>query len=192
MTNYGSSYIDPKTLSGMPFRFLGKNVLLHERVVLVNIENISIGDNTRIDADVTITASEPVSFGANNHIGAQCYFAGAGGIELLDFVGISQGVRFYSGNEDYSGKYMTGPTVPAKYRGLNVGKILLGKHVVVGAGSVVLPGVEIGEASCVGALSLVKRSLEAWSIYAGVPARCVGERKRDLLDLERAYLAERD
>ncbi len=185
MTNYGASYIDPERLRAMPFRALGKNVLIHERVILVNVENISIGDNTRIDGDVTITAGAPVSIGANTHIGAQSYLAGVGGIELQDFVNISQGVRLYSGNEDYSGRHIAGPTVPEKYRGLNVGKIVVSRHVIVGTGSVVLPHVEIGEGSCVGALSLVKHSIEPWSIYAGVPARRIGERKRDLLELER-------
>jgi acetyltransferase-like isoleucine patch superfamily enzyme len=60
---------------------------------------------------------------------------------------------------------------------------------VVGAGSIVLPGVEIGEGSVVGALSLVKSTLEPWGIHAGVPARRLRERGRDLVMLERELLA---
>jgi dTDP-4-amino-4,6-dideoxy-D-glucose acyltransferase len=58
---------------------------------------------------------------------------------------------------------------------------------VVGAGSIVLPGVTLQEGSAVGALSLVKSDCEAFGLYAGVPARRLGERKRDLLELEQRF-----
>ena len=47
---------------------------------------------------------------------------------------------------------------------LNVTKksISIGKHVVIGSGSVVLPGVSIAEGSTVGALSLITKSLGSW------------------------------
>jgi acetyltransferase-like isoleucine patch superfamily enzyme len=48
----------------------------------------------------------------------------------------------------------------------------------VGAHSVVLPGVRLAEGAAVGALSLVKGSLEPWSVYGGVPARSLGPRRR--------------
>jgi carbonic anhydrase/acetyltransferase-like protein (isoleucine patch superfamily) len=63
---------------------------------------------------------------------------------------------------------------------------------VVGAGSVILPGCSIGEGTTVGALSLVNRKLDPWMIYAGAPARPLRERRRELLQLEAAYLAEKD
>jgi len=53
----------------------------------------------------------------------------------------------------------------------------------------VLPGCDIGEGTTVGALSLVKASLAEWGIYAGVPARRLRDRSRDLLALERELLA---
>ena len=43
----------------------------------------------------------------------------------------------------------------------------------IGAHSVILPGVTIGEGAVVGAMSLVKTDVEAWSVCAGVPARMI-------------------
>ena len=36
-----------------------------------------------------------------------------------------------------------------------------------------------------GSMSLINRSTEPWGVYAGIPARRLKERKRDLLELEK-------
>jgi galactoside O-acetyltransferase len=46
----------------------------------------------------------------------------------------------------------------------------------------------LAEGVAVGALSLVKHSLEAWSIYAGVPARYIRPRSREMLDQAAGFL----
>ena len=55
---------------------------------------------------------------------------------------------------------------------------------IIGAGTVVLPGVEIGEGTAVGAQGLVTRSLEPWGVYAGCPVRRLKDRPQDLLEQE--------
>ena len=79
---------------------------------------------------------------------------------------------------------MTGPTVPEEYTGIKKGLIRIGRHAVIGTGTTILPGVTIGEGVAVGAMSLVRTSLEPWMIYAGIPARPIRSRSRDLLTLE--------
>jgi acetyltransferase-like isoleucine patch superfamily enzyme len=49
----------------------------------------------------------------------------------------------------------------------------MGMHVVISSGSVVLPGVSIAEGSTVGALSLIRESLDSGGVYFGVPAKKV-------------------
>ena len=68
-------------------------------------------------------------------------------------------------------------------------KDFFGKHVIVGSGSVILPGVALEDGVAVGALSLVSKDCKAFGIYAGNPARRVKERKRDLLELEKQFVA---
>ena len=55
--------------------------------------------------------------------------------------------------------------------------IVVGDDVWLGAGAVVLPGVEIGNGAVVGANSVVTRSIPANEIWAGVPAKKIGERQ---------------
>jgi acetyltransferase-like isoleucine patch superfamily enzyme len=69
-----------------------------------------------------------------------------------------------------------------------VAPVTLGKHVIIGSGSVVLPGVDLGEGVAVGALSLITRPLEPWGICAGTPVRRIRDRSKALLNEERRYL----
>lgn len=184
MTNIGADFIPEERLRALPFRALGRNVRIHDRVTFVNVENISLGDHVRIDADVTILGTGPVEIGSYIHIGAQSYLAGAGGIRIADFCNLSQAVRLYSSNDDYSGAFMTNPSVPAEFTNVHYGTITLEEHVIIGSGSVVLPDVTLHAGAAVGALSLIKQSLEGWTIYAGCPAKPLRARSRDLLQLE--------
>jgi galactoside O-acetyltransferase len=131
-------------------------------------------------------ATGPVTIGSHVHIGAQCYLAGGAGIVLEDFAGLSQGIKIYSTSDDYSGRHLTNPTVPPAYLGVVRGSVRVARHAIIGAGTVILPGITVAEGCAVGALSLVRRSTEPWGIYAGAPARRVAERSRDLLLLETA------
>ena len=81
--------------------------------------------------------------------------------------------------------------VPSEYTGVTHADVFLGKHVIVGSGSVILPGVTLEEGVAVGALSLVNRNCAAFGIYSGNPARRISERKRDLLEMEKRLRATR-
>ena len=107
---------------------------------------------------------------------------------LEDFSGVSSRVSIYSSNDDYTGDFLCHPTIPAAYRNVKIGKVVLGKHAIIGAGSVILPDVEIGAGVVVGALSLVKEDCESFGVYAGCPARKRRSRSRKLLELETAFL----
>jgi galactoside O-acetyltransferase len=117
---------------------------------------------------------------------------GAGRIEMADFSGLSSRVSVYSSNDDYSGATLTNPTIPKAFSGVVHAGVSLGKHVIIGSGSVILPGVVLQEGAAVGALSLVTRNCESFSVYLGVPAKKIKKRKRDLLDLERRLRSQSD
>ena len=85
---------------------------------------------------------------------------------------------------------MTNPTVPEAFTGVIHADVSIGRHVIIGAGSVILPGVVMEDGVAIGALSLVKNSCEAFGIYAGSPAKRIGNRNRRVLDLEKEFIAE--
>ena len=54
----------------------------------------------------------------------------------------------------------------------------------------IFPGVVLSEGTAVGAMSLVRRKTEPWSIYSGIPAKKIKPRKQDLLRLEKEFLSK--
>ncbi|MBB2205164.1 acyltransferase [Gluconacetobacter takamatsuzukensis] len=182
---FDPGYFETVELRKFGFKSVGECVRIAKNCTIIGIENIEIGRNVRIDGNVVIAAhSGLLTLGNYIHIGGSAYLGCVGGITLGDFSGISQGVRIYSGTDDYSGKSLTNPTIPRKYLKINIGPVVLEKHVIVGSGSVVLPGVRVGEGSAVGALSLVTKSLGEWGVYFGSPAKRIKSRSKDLLVLE--------
>ena len=136
-----------------------------------------------------------VRIGDHVHVAAQAALYGGGGILIEDFVTVSGRTSIYSATDDYSGDVLTNPTVPAHFTRVIRQRVVLRRHVVVGAGGIVLPGVTIGEGSATGAMTLVNRDLDPWGIYVGVPARLLRPRSRGLLAAEaelRALEAKND
>jgi acetyltransferase-like isoleucine patch superfamily enzyme len=188
---FDRGYFHSEELRKLGFQSVGKNVQIARNCTIIGLENISIGNNVRIDDHVVIAAASGyVSIGNYIHIGGSCYLGAMGGITLSDFSNLSQGVRIYSGADDYSGKHLTNPTIPKKYLGLNIDPVNIGRHVIIGSGSVVLPGCNLAEGVSVGALSLVTKSLAAWAIYFGAPAKKLKSRSKDLLVLEEKFKEE--
>ena len=185
---FPSGYYHSDELRAAGIGAVGENVRVHRNLNVYRLENVFLGDNVAIDAYVSLIASGTIRIGSNVHIGSYCLLSGGDGIEMQDFSGLSQGVRIYSRSDDYSGASLTNPTTPPDLKTIKRGKVTLERHVIIGANTVILPGVTIGEGSAVGALSLVRRSLPPWGIFAGTPVRKIGDRSRHLLDLETQYL----
>lgn len=182
-------YLTDDAVRDMGFRKLGRNVKISSKASIYDCERIEIGDNSRID-DFSIV-SGTVSIGRNVHLTAYSNVAGGEpGIIMDDFSCLAYGCHVFAQSDDYSGVTMTNSTVPKKYKHEIKRAVRIGRHCIIGAGSMVFPGVTIGEGSSVGAMSLVIKSTEPWTIYAGQPARKLKERSRDLLALEQQYLAE--
>ncbi len=117
---------------------------------------------------------------------------GESGITICDFANISSRVCIYALSDDYSGRSMTNPTVPEKYKDIQNDPVYVGRHVIIGSGSVILPGVRLEEGAALGAMSMMKHSAKAWTIYAGIPAREIKPREKVLLELEKKYKNEYD
>lgn len=167
-------------------RSVGEDVTIWPNAKIIGAEDISIGDSVILDDFVFIMATSPMSIGSFVHIAGAVSIVGGGEFTIGDFSGISGGTRVYTGNDDYLGGSLTGPTVPPPFRTAIRSFVHIGRHAIIGANTVILPGVEIPDGAAVGALSLVNRSLEPWTVYVGSPARPIRERpKEKMLELER-------
>lgn len=184
--------LDGTRIAQMGFAAVGNNVAISDRASFYNCERILIGNNVRID-DFCVLSAGPAGIFVGNYVHLAVYSSlmGSAAIRLADFSSLSSRVAIYSSSDDFSGEWMTNPTVPTRFTGVVSGDVSLGRHVIVGSGTVILPGVTLEEGVAIGALSLVKRDCEAFGIYFGSPARKVGIRKRRILELEKQLMSER-
>jgi galactoside O-acetyltransferase len=185
-------FLSPDQLSALGFRHLGRSVRISDRAAIYTPEHISIGDFSRID-DFCVLSGR-VTIGRNVHVAVMSNIAGGEpGVTLGDFAGLAYGCQLFAQSDDYSGRSLTNPTVPPRFKPGEIRlPIHIGRHCILGTYATVFPGVTIGEGTSVGALSLVTKSTDVWSVYAGRPARRMKARHRDILELEAAYLASDD
>ncbi|UGQ47640.1 acyltransferase [Massilia endophytica] len=184
-----ASFMTENEIAAIGFAHVGQGVQISRLASFHNPGRIRIGDRSRIDDFCVLSAGEGgIEIGRNVHIAVMSTLIGKGRITVSDFANISSRVAVYSSNDDYSGEHMTNPTVPAAYTNITNGPVHIGRHVIIGSGSVVTLNVTIGEGVAVGALSLVRSDCEPFGIYVGSPARRVKERSRRLLELEQQLL----
>ena len=191
-TSHG--FLTTEQIAQLGFNFVGENVKISKDANFYGSNYISVGSNSRIDDFCILSASEEGSIVLGNHvhIGAGVYLYGGAGIRIDDYSGLSAGVKIFSTSDDYSGEFMTNPTILKEFLNVQKGKVVIEKHVVVGTGAVVFPGVVISEGAAVGALSIVNKSLDSWGMFVGQPARKLKDRSKNILKLEEKFLESKN
>lgn len=91
-------------------------------------------------------------------------------IYIGDYTHITSGCRLLCHQRDLK-DYCVGDN--AADLGYKTGEIHIGKGVMVGMESIIMPGVSIGDGAIIGAGSIVTRDIPAWTIATGRPARVV-------------------
>lgn len=179
------TFLDADGIAALGLAAVGDDVLIDADARIIGAQRVTVGSHVRIDAFAVISAGEGgIAIGDHVHLAAHVFMAGAARIELDDYCGISGRGSIYSSTDDFSGRSLTGPTVPDDLRRVDSRPVRVGRHVIVGAGTVILPGVTIHDGAAVGAQSLVRKDVPPFTIVAGNPPRTVRERDRNLLELE--------
>ncbi len=183
------AFLSNEEIQAIGFKSIGRNVKISNSAKFYFPDDISIGDDSRVDDFVVLSGK--VKIGRNVHLAIGSNLAGGKlGIEIGDFSGTAYYVQIVAQSDDYSGTFLTNPTIPQRYLGTDYSYINIGKHCIIGTNSVLLPGAALGDGVAIGALSLVRKVLNPWTIYSGNPLRKIGMRKQDLLVLEQKFLAE--
>lgn len=182
-----TSFYSEEELTQIGFKAIGENVLISRFARFYHPERISFGDNVRIDDFCILSAGGIITLGNYIHIAPYTSLIGEGDIVIEDYCSISGRVSIYSSTDDYLGMAMTNPMVPSEYTKVTSLPVILHKHVVIGCGCVLLPGVVLQEGVSIGALSLVKDSCTAETIYMGNPAKPVAKRLQQYHKLEKRF-----
>jgi galactoside O-acetyltransferase len=183
------SFLSVSELAAIGFKKIGTNVKISRLAQFYNPENIIIGNHVRIDAfSILSSGNKPFILENYIHIASGVYIWGNIGFHMKSFSNISAGSKIYTQSDSYCGNYFIGPSVPIKYRKVYGSPLILEKHVIIGAGSILLPGIKLGEGVAIGSHSLVTKDCKPWSIYAGSPAKWMKERSNTLLKWEKELL----
>ncbi|MFN7224044.1 MAG: acyltransferase [Paracoccaceae bacterium] len=132
----------------------GKGVVISPVANIANPQNLIVGDRVRIGANVYLWPGP-----------------GTGRIILKDDVMIAPGVMISASNYRYN------DGSPITDQAMNEADIVIGRDVWIGYGAVILAGSEIGDGCVIGAASVVRGSIPAFSIAVGNPAKVVGQRR---------------
>lgn len=158
---------------------------------IVNIDKLQLGIKSQIDDFCFINAGMKTVIGRNVHIASFTSLIGGGECYIDDFAGLSAGCRLITGSDDFSGPFLTNPTVPSDFTNVKAGVIHIGKHAIIGTNSIIFPNVKIGEGCAVGAGAIIRKNLKPWTVYAMLNGKLTELKQRDsnsVLDMEKKYL----
>lgn len=165
-------------ISGMyNFKSFGSSSWVSPKASIYGAERIEIGDNVRIDDFCILSAGEGgIVIGDNVHIACHTSIIGAARIDIGSYVGVGGHSAIYSSTDDFSGDYLIGPTINKQFTNVRSEPVTFKKYSVIGSHCVVLPGVTLEEGAAVGAMSLVKKDVPSYQIWAGNPIKFVKDR----------------
>jgi putative colanic acid biosynthesis acetyltransferase WcaF len=132
-------------------------------------------ETTTIMLSSEVWAPTNLSIGANTVIGRQCVLDCRSKLDGLT-VTIGRNVNITSQSILVVGKH----EMKSRTFSTASAPIVVGDHAWISLRAVVLGGVTIGEGALVMAGAVVTRDVDPYTIVAGVPARPIGERPRDL------------
>lgn len=158
---------------------VGKSCLFDVGLRVVGHDAIHVGEYTWLDAYCSLNAMfGPLRIGKRVHMApGVIVHAGEEGIEIGDYVAIGANTQIWGHSEvAKDGKRMSGPMIPWRYKAYGSAQVVISKDAFLGAGSIILPGITVGEGAVVGAGSIPTRDVPPWRIVFGAPARVVGKR----------------
>ncbi len=132
---------------------VGKNVVLHFRTEIRSIHKLKIGKGTIIGDNALLDARSGLTIGEN--------------------VNISSNVSLYTYQHDHRDPYF-------RCTSDNTKPIIIGNRVWLGSNVIVMPGINIGKNAVCCAGCVVTKDVEPYAVVAGIPAKKVNERPKDL------------
>lgn len=135
------------------------------------------GENSMISRGSVFGYSERIAIGNGVYIGPEARFYGLGGITVADGVIIAPRVSILSANHNYDSpdlKYL-----PFDQR-VVLQSVAIEQYVWIGYGSIITPGVTIGEGAVVAAGSVVVNDVPSCAVVGGNPAQIIKYRNREI------------
>lgn len=159
-------YIANNITAHVPFEFI-------RRWYYTRILGITIGKETHVSMRQFFTGYHRrslVSIGSNCVLNREIYLDGRTGIKIGNNVNISFQVCILTLHHDHNSPDFAAIGAP----------VIIEDHAWIGARSMILPGVIIGEGAVVAAGAVVTKDVAPYTVVGGVPARIIGQRNADI------------
>lgn len=139
-----------------------------EPQIILAPERVFVHPSARIDSFVKIEGGEGVYIGPNVHVASFCHLNIGGGVLIIE-----EGARCSSGSKFVSGSHVQ----EREKQSQNIERsfVHIGRNALVFTNAVVLPGCSVGRNSVVGAGSVLIKDVPSGEVWAGNPARKIGE-----------------
>lgn len=147
--------------------FLGKDVIIDPSSTF---NNVKIGDNVKISKNCNIYGSSEniLRIGKETTVAMGSLLNGyANKLLIGENVSIAQNVNIMTDSGPNASKEMQA------YFPLVNGPVIIGNHSWIGANSIIMPNVNLGEFCVVAANSFVNRSFPSYSVIGGNPAKLI-------------------
>lgn len=141
---------------------------IYRYILLVNLADYAI-----IYYGLEIRAPYNLKIGKGSIIGDKSILDARNGIEIGENVNFSSNVHIWTEQHDHRDPYF-------ECNSDHSFKVTIGNRAWIGPNVTILPKVTIGEGAVVAAGSVVTKNVEPFTIVAGLPAKKIGERNRDL------------
>ncbi len=160
------------------FKYCGKGVKINDLAKICIPEVVELHDNCRICDFVFIWGGQGVKIGKYTDMQPQTVIWGGGQAILGDYVSVGVGSVLLTAGYSYKEGLRMVDGQPEDEAIADYGKLVVCNDVYIGARSVLLHNIVVGEGAIIGANSFVNRDVDPWSIVLGSPARKVGERPK--------------
>jgi len=129
-----------------------------------------IGKNSTIFLSCRFDTSSGLELRNNVTISPRCRIDSRGTITVGEHVAISEDVIILTGDHNVKS---------GKFEGRNRA-VVIKDYAWVGTRAMILPGVTLNEGAVIAAGAVVSKSVPAFEIWGGVPAKKIGERDKEL------------
>lgn len=157
-----TKYLLEKT-SMIPSHFIRKRIYTH-------IFKLSLSKKVVIYKGTVFREPYKISIGEGSIVGDDNILDGRSGLTIGKNVNLSSEVRIWTGQHAVQGKQFEFVGAP----------VSIGDRCWISGGVTILPGVSIGEGAVIASGAVVTKDVEPFAIYAGIPAKKIGVRTKEL------------
>lgn len=134
---------------------------------------LDLGKNAVLYGGSEIRDAYKIKIGSGTIIGDNSILDGRNGLTIGKNVNLSTGVWIWTEQHNPQSPYFSSNGARAP--------VVIGDRAWLSCRTIILPGVNIGEGAIIAAGAVVTKNVEPFSIYAGIPARKIGQRNKNLL-----------